>query len=502
MPSLLRPVAVLISVLLCGQLVACGGGGGGDVVDPTPDLPDLPDPEQPNPNLPAPDLAPIPSSGIVVNTIDELNAELGKANHGEVILLADGEWPNLQLTIDRDNLIIAAQTVGQVRITGDSTVEVNGDNVRLDGLYWDNATPEQSNGLVVLNGNNNTLSNSTIVGAGVNNNPSCTGGDHRWVSLKGKQHQVVSNRFDGKCGKGVLLTVWRQSGKTDEHLISHNLFRDYHRRHNETNGFEGIRIGTSDSSQSDSNTVVQYNLFERINGEIEIISSKSGGNHYRFNTFRNSDGLLTLRHGKDNVVENNLFLQSGSEGGGGIRVFDSGHRISNNYISGVDTTSNSRGGIVLHAGLNKKGSEPSYSSELNKQWTANNISVSNNTVIDSDHGLYHNAYLASSTACENGAGKDVPCNPSWNVRFSGNWVYHRHGVAVKKDNGTAIIDGQYQGERYWGSSGAGHSGAGINTSKPPVQQDPTSGLLSSLGAGADLTKIVPLFAADVGPRAR
>ena len=43
--------------------------------------------------------------------------------------------------------------------------------------------------------------------------------------------------------------------------------------------------------------------FDRCDGEVEIISSKSGGNIYRGNLFLQSRGTLTLRHGDGNLVE-------------------------------------------------------------------------------------------------------------------------------------------------------------------------------------------------------
>ena len=52
-----------------------------------------------------------------------------------------------------------------------------------------------------------------------------------------------------------------------------------------SNGGETLRIGTSHYSLSDSFTVVENNYFERTNGEVEIISVKSGKNQIRNNVF-------------------------------------------------------------------------------------------------------------------------------------------------------------------------------------------------------------------------
>ena len=76
-------------------------------------------------------------------------------------------------------------------------------------------------------------------------------------------------------------------------------------------------------------------------GEIEIISIKSGKNIVRGNTFVNNEGLVTLRHGTQSIIENNIFLLEGKKNGGGVRVYDKGHTIRNNYFSGIRSSSSS-----------------------------------------------------------------------------------------------------------------------------------------------------------------
>ncbi|MDC6636593.1 hypothetical protein OEZ81_27000, partial [Leclercia adecarboxylata] len=80
-----------------------------------------------------------------------------------------------------------------------------------------------------------------------------------------------------------------------------------------------MRIGTSHDSQSDSRTVVENNWFEQCDGEVEIVSNKSGGNIYRGNVFQDSRGSLVLRHGHGNRVERNVFLGHGKAHTGGGR---------------------------------------------------------------------------------------------------------------------------------------------------------------------------------------
>ena len=74
-----------------------------------------------------------------------------------------------------------------------------------------------------------------------------------------------------------------------------------------------------------SRTVVENNLFEQCNGDVEIVSNKSGENVYRHNTFVECVGALTLRHGKGCVVEGNYFLGHLAPQTGGVRIIGEDH---------------------------------------------------------------------------------------------------------------------------------------------------------------------------------
>lgn len=79
----------------------------------------------------------------------------------------------------------------------------------------------------------------------------------------------------------------------------------------ELNGQEIIRIGTSDVSMTTAAVTVRGNIFEKCNGEIEIISNKSCGNVFTNNLFLNCKGTLTLRHGNNCTVAGNYFFGNG-----------------------------------------------------------------------------------------------------------------------------------------------------------------------------------------------
>ncbi len=69
-----------------------------------------------------------------------------------------------------------------------------------------------------------------------------------------------------------------------------------------------VRLGLSGLSMSMGLAIVEHNLFERCRGENELISNKSGGNTYRYNTFLDGAGTKpTLRHGNECAVYGNVF---------------------------------------------------------------------------------------------------------------------------------------------------------------------------------------------------
>src|SRR5690606_7963466 len=91
---------------------------------------------------------------------------------------------------------------------------------------------------------------------------------------------------------------------------------------------ETLRVGTSHYSLSNSSTIIENNVFDRCDGEVEIISIKSGANIIRNNLIFESKGAVVLRHGNKNIVEGNVFLGNGVDHTGGIRVIRSEEHTS------------------------------------------------------------------------------------------------------------------------------------------------------------------------------
>ena len=117
--------------------------------------------------------------------------------------------------------------------------------------------------------------------------------------MYGKGNRFENNHLSGKGNQGVTMAVRLNTEASQEnaHVIANNYFGP--RPILGSNGGETLRIGTSHYSLSDSLTVVENNVFDRTDGELEIISVKSGKNELRGNTFLAARGTLTMRHGNN-----------------------------------------------------------------------------------------------------------------------------------------------------------------------------------------------------------
>ena len=327
----------------------------------------------------------------LVSSALQIDTAMQTAQPGDTITMTNGVWTNEQIDFEGfgasgNPITLRAETPGQVILNGNSTLDISGDWLHVDGLRFEGGALTSGH-VVEFKGShgeatNSRLTNSTIV----DYNPSNVDTRYFWVSLYGQNNRVDHNRFEGQNHSGVTVVVWRDDASADNHLIDSNHFVDRPEPINpsSSNGFETIRIGTSDESLSDSFTVVENNLFERVDGEIEIISNKSGNNTYRYNTFRESKGTLTLRHGNDTLVEGNFFLGQNKNGSGAIRVIGERQTIVNNYIANVDDRADAA--ISISAGV--------PGSAVNQYFQVKDAVIAHNTIVNTtstmmtfDHGL-------------------------------------------------------------------------------------------------------------------
>ncbi|MBM0108086.1 polysaccharide lyase 6 family protein [Steroidobacter sp. S1-65] len=296
---------------------------------------------------------------------------------GDVIELADGEWRDFKILFEGQGtaaqpITLTAQTKGKVFVTGQSNLRLAGEYLVVSGLVFrDGHTPTDE--VISFRRDSKRVARHSRVTEVVIDafNPSDRRRQDHWVSLYGQANRVDHSQFVGKTNAGVTLAVIRDAPVEDRHRIDHNYFG--FRPPLGSNGGETLRIGTSEQSLSASRSVVERNYFEHCDGEVEIVSNKSGGNSFLGNTFFESQGSLVLRHGNDNLVEGNVFFGNGRPHTGGIRVINARQTIRGNYMEGVAGTGFASAFAVMNGVPN---------SVINRYHQVAGARIENNTIVD------------------------------------------------------------------------------------------------------------------------
>ena len=315
-----------------------------------------------------------------VSNADDIETALETAQPGDTLIMTDGTWTDQEIDFvgtgtAGNPITLRPQTPGGVVLTGVSQLRISGDHLVVSGLHFLDGTIENSDHVVQFRGPLGEATNCRFTNSVIESyfNPNDLADKWHYVSLYGQNNRIDHCRLLDQQNSGPQVVVWLEESATPIspfHRIDSNHFGD--RPRGFENGFEAIRIGTSDTSLVDAHVTVENNLFERVDGEIEIISSKSDFNIIRFNTFRQSQGTLTLRHGNGAIVEGNFFLGEGAVESGGIRVVGEDNTIINNYIEGVGDEAD--GAISFAAGV--------PNSPLNGYVRVNNAVVAHNTIVN------------------------------------------------------------------------------------------------------------------------
>ena len=291
-----------------------------------------------------------------VKTPDEFKKVSASLQAGDVIILANGEWRNVDLVFQGNGTIVSpiyliAENPGKVLLTGQSSLRLGGKYLVVSGLVFrDGYTPRRE--VISFRVDSKKLAfNSRVTQTVIENynNPDRTQRD-AWVVMYGQNNEFDHNHLSGKLNSGPTFVVRlnTEESQKNKHHIHHNYFGP--RPVFGSNGGETLRIGTSHYSMTRSETLVEYNFFDRCSGEVEIISNKSGGNMYRYNTFYKSRGTLTLRHGNDTVVENNYFEGANAPYTGGVRVINARQTVRNNHFANL-TGERFSGALVIMNGV-------------------------------------------------------------------------------------------------------------------------------------------------------
>ncbi|MET9657039.1 polysaccharide lyase 6 family protein [Streptomyces sp. NPDC006510] len=269
------------------------------------------------------------ASPAAVGSLDELQAAIDRARPGDRIVVADGRYAvpsDRPLTIrnkqgtERAPITIVARSRGGVVLEGQHSFVLDASShITISGFSF-----RQSSTLdIPPNCSHIRLTRNDFQLADIE-------GLH-WVMVRADDSKVDHNHFHGKSALGIYLGI--EGAGTEEMAQRVHVFRNHFSDHTfaGSNGGEPIRLGVSPRALSSAHAVVEYNLFERANGDPEAISVKSSDNVIRHNTIRDSFGGIVLRHGNRNRVEGN-YLLAGTEG---VRIYGNDHVIVNNHLAGL-----------------------------------------------------------------------------------------------------------------------------------------------------------------------
>ncbi|MFF2773992.1 chondroitinase-B domain-containing protein [Streptomyces sp. NPDC058052] len=278
---------------------------------------------------------------VTVSSIGALQNAIDAAVPGDRIVLADGAYtvPSAGIRVTGKHgttsapITVVSATRGGAVLSGTAGFVLSGSsNITISGFAF-----RQTSTLVVpadcprirLTRNDFKLADT----AGLD-----------WVTVRGDDAKIDRNTFHHRTTQGIFLVV-DGPGTTAMAQRTH-IFRNHFADHSYTgaNGGEAIRLGVSHRALSTTDAVVEYNLFERCDGDPEAISVKSSGNTIRHNTLRDGKGGIVLRHGNATTVDGNHVLG----GQNGVRLYGNDHLVVNNHISG--TTSR---GLVIGSGTTR-----------------------------------------------------------------------------------------------------------------------------------------------------
>ena len=278
-------------------------------------------------------------TGIYVKDIAELHAAIAKATPGDEIVMANGDWTDIQIRFigygtENQPIRIKAETAGKVLIKGKSDLKLGGEYLEVSGLYFTEGS-SPSDAVIEFAINQDTVANHSRITNSVilDYNKAQRNKSDLWVLLKGRHNEIEHCYIAGKANRGPTVRVDLAGNKSikNYHKITNNYFGP--RPPKGGPSAETIQIGNSFTSMAPSHTLVANNFFDRCNGEVEVISSKTNFNEFRNNVFYKSEGSLVTRHGNYCIIDGNYFIgDSNSEQIGGVRLIGTGHWVTNNYF--------------------------------------------------------------------------------------------------------------------------------------------------------------------------
>jgi poly(beta-D-mannuronate) lyase len=260
-----------------------------------------------------------------VNSLSALQTAINSAVAGDEIVVQNGTYTSTAaITINRvgepgSPILIRAESVGGVTIGGSAGFRFASPAgyVTVQGFVFTHAgSINMPSGTHHLRLTRNVIQLTIPAGSDVS-----------YVNISGNDIEIDYNELRNKTTLGNMLDITGSGSQVARRLwVHHNYFHDFTSPGG--NGAETVRWGLSGLSLSTGDGLCEYNLFVRCTGENEMISNKSSGNTFRYNTVLDSPGgEISQRHG-DNCYYYGNYMRNTS----GIRIYGDNHQVFSNYI--------------------------------------------------------------------------------------------------------------------------------------------------------------------------
>jgi poly(beta-D-mannuronate) lyase len=268
-----------------------------------------------------------------VNSLSALQAQINTALADDTIIVQNGVYTSSStISISRVGtatkpILIAAETVGGVEIRGSSGFSFSSPAayVTVQGFKLTHA-----NSISIPSGTSHCRLSRNIIELTIPK-----GSDVSYINISGDDVEIDRNELRNKSTLGEMLDIAGSGSQVARRLwVHHNYFHDFSSPGG--NGAETIRWGLSGLSLSTGAGICEYNLFVRCEGENEMISNKSSGNIYRYNSVIDCvGGEISQRHGNDCLYYGNYMRNTQ-----GIRIYGDRHLIFSNYLEGNSSAIN------------------------------------------------------------------------------------------------------------------------------------------------------------------
>lgn len=301
----------------------------------------------------------------LVSNAAELESAAKRAWPGDQIVLRNGTWRDVKLKLRAVGeasrpIRIGPESKDGVVITGESSLDVVGEYLKVDNLQFINGKITRNRGAVIRFGDDLhgcnwcTLQNAIV--DNFNGEPRYHGiWSTYYLVINGHDIAVTDSTFRDKDDFGQVIHAEHPAERhcysvtvhdcTQRVMVARNRFYriswggNSDRTTSEPRA-KAIELGSSHTAINRSFSVIEDNVFENVGGDVNAVVIKTSDVIVRRNRFTSGQGGLNIRSGNRTLIEGNLFDGTMSPGMAGVRVQGRAHWIVRNRFVGLRSPPN------------------------------------------------------------------------------------------------------------------------------------------------------------------